>query len=231
MDNESQELRYYEGKSKMSIIEKGIASEIIKLHNEILGLGRTCLEKAVRIGRLLIEQKAALKHGEFTDWIESNLPFTDRTARNYMRLYENRDLLKTENVSNLQGAYRLLSGESIEAKVKRLKREIAEARTIEKLNLIQSELKRLLSQNGADILDAEAYLGELLKEIKSLVPVMIEVKGWAQGFIGQLEAILSGGVDFDLPDKEQADCKNTLTEVRELLRDCEYGLSVAARAA
>lgn len=70
---------------------------------------RQSLDKAIRIGQLLTEQKDTLKHGEFTPWLEANIPFTDRTARNYMRLYRERDRIKTESVSDLTGAYALLT--------------------------------------------------------------------------------------------------------------------------
>ena len=61
--------------------------EISKLHGEIYGAFKTSLEKAIRIGELLTEQKQNLRHGEFTSWVENNLPFSDRTAQIYMRLY------------------------------------------------------------------------------------------------------------------------------------------------
>lgn len=90
-------------------IDKTRIQEIVRLHSEVAGLLRQTLEKAIRIGQLLSEQKQTLKHGEFTPWIEANIPFTDRTARNYMRIYRERDRLKTEMVSDLKGAYALLT--------------------------------------------------------------------------------------------------------------------------
>ena len=93
----------------MNELEKPKAQEITMLHNEIVGHLRQSLEKAIRIGQLLQEQKANLKHGEWGKWIRNNLPFTDRTARNYMRVYQERDRLKTETVSDLRSAYLLLS--------------------------------------------------------------------------------------------------------------------------
>lgn len=92
----------------MDTLIESIADKISRLHVEIVGHLRQSLEKAQLIGRLLTEQKKKLKHGEFGNWIESNLPFTNRTARNYMRLYRERDRLKTETVSDLKSAYRLL---------------------------------------------------------------------------------------------------------------------------
>ena len=115
-------------------IEKSKIQEIISLHDEVRGYLKLSLEKAIRIGELLAEQKESLKHGEFTPWVKANLPFTDRTARNYMGLYRKRDLLKTETVSDLTSAYKLLAApktELEEAKVSeergnRLKQGIAE---------------------------------------------------------------------------------------------------------
>ena len=103
-------------------IEKSKIQEIISLHDEVRGYLKLSLEKAIRIGELLAEQKESLKHGEFTPWVKANLPFTDRTARNYMGLYRKRDLLKTETVSDLTSAYKLLAAP---------KTELEEARAFE----------------------------------------------------------------------------------------------------
>ena len=85
--------------------------EIVSLHQEIMGHLKQSLEKAIKIGQLLMEQKESLKHGEFTPWLEGNIPFTDRTARNYMRLFRERDRIKTESVSDLGDAYRLITNQ------------------------------------------------------------------------------------------------------------------------
>lgn len=88
--------------------------EIQNLHGEILSSLRTNLDKAIRIGELLTEIKAGLPHGGFGPWCEQHLPFTDRTARNYMRLHRDRDRLKTETVSDLKVAYKLLTASTKE---------------------------------------------------------------------------------------------------------------------
>jgi hypothetical protein len=92
----------------MNEIEQDRIEEIRRLHNEIFNSLKMSLEKAIRVGQLLTEQKENLKHGEFTAWVTSNLSFTDRTARNYMKVYRERNKFKTETVSDLTGAYRLL---------------------------------------------------------------------------------------------------------------------------
>ncbi len=68
-------------------------ARIRQLHLEARDLAEQAIERALEAGRLLAEVKAELKHGEFGSWVSANCGFTDRTARRYMRLYENRDAL------------------------------------------------------------------------------------------------------------------------------------------
>jgi hypothetical protein len=83
--------------------------EIRRLHEEIGEALRTTLPKAIRVGELLAEQKAEMKHGEWLPWCKDNLPFTDRTARNYMQFYDHRGQLKSELVSDLPTARKLIT--------------------------------------------------------------------------------------------------------------------------
>ena len=83
--------------------------EIRELHLQIHEAARSSLGSAIRIGELLTEQKAKLKHGEWQAWVESHLLFSVRTARNYLRIFDNREKLKTETVSVLTEAYKFLS--------------------------------------------------------------------------------------------------------------------------
>lgn len=90
-------------------IQKNVIEKICSLQSEIVRDLKRSLDNAIEIGSLLTEQKSKLPHGEFTAWIDSNMPFSGRTARNYMKLYENKDRLKTETVADLAGAYKLLT--------------------------------------------------------------------------------------------------------------------------
>ena len=95
----------------MSTEISGAASEINRLHGEICQAARTTIEKAIRIGELLTEQKAGLKHGEWLPWLKANVEFSRQTADNYRRVYEKREDLKLLNVGNLTDAYRLLASD------------------------------------------------------------------------------------------------------------------------
>jgi hypothetical protein len=85
-----------------------IRMEIINLHDEIRQHAESMLIKAIRIGELLVEQKHKMQHGQFTQWITDNLPFSVRSAQNYMKVFINRKQLKNENVSLLSDAYNIL---------------------------------------------------------------------------------------------------------------------------
>jgi len=90
----------------MNKVDTITATKINDLHRDLETLLHTGIEKAVEIGQLLTEKKTELKHGEFGNWIKANLIFTDRTARNYMNLYENKD--KVLQAGNISEAYKML---------------------------------------------------------------------------------------------------------------------------
>jgi len=90
------------------MIVKDRVDRIIELHGQLVATVKTTFDQAIEIGQLLIEQKAELPHGQWGEWVNENLPFTVRTASSYMKVYRNRNHLKSETVSDLTSAYRLL---------------------------------------------------------------------------------------------------------------------------
>ncbi len=88
--------------------QEQLTNEIVQLHDEITHSLRTSLEKAIRIGELLAGQRQALKHGEWLPWVKEHMPFTDQTARTYMKFHLNKDYLKFKKPLNLEEAYNLL---------------------------------------------------------------------------------------------------------------------------
>ena len=90
---------------------EGIA-EINKLHQELEELATGALDRAIRIGELLSRAKSQVPHGQWLPWLTNNVAFSERTARNYMRVFENRATLKSANVADLGEAYQLLLRQS-----------------------------------------------------------------------------------------------------------------------
>jgi len=84
-----------------------VARELTRLHNKMMAAARTTLEDAIKAGELLIRVRASRK-GQWLKWIETNVPFSHDTARNYIGLYERRDDLKLRTFRNLREAYALL---------------------------------------------------------------------------------------------------------------------------
>ena len=101
-------IRKAESQDKLDGTLGAVVKEIAKLHGEILIAARMSLSKAIRIGQLLNRVRASRK-GNWLKWIADNAPFSDKTARNYISVYQRRAELKLENVSNLSEAYALLS--------------------------------------------------------------------------------------------------------------------------
>ena len=92
------------------------ATAISALHNEIEVIAGKALPKVLEIGRRLTEVRAGLKHGEWLPWVTTNLPFSDRTARNYIKKYKQLSILKLESTSDLTAAYKLLAAPKRTAK-------------------------------------------------------------------------------------------------------------------
>jgi len=92
---------------------KKSVAQILKLHGEILDAARTSLPKAIKIGELLAGIKNKLEHGQWLPWIQKNLSFSERTAQNYLRFFEEKDRLKNAAIADfplsVSGALALLS--------------------------------------------------------------------------------------------------------------------------
>jgi len=72
------------------------AAGIIKLHNIAVFFGNQTLMIAVKCGELLAKKKDPLSQGQWLPWVKRNLPFTDRIARRYIKVWRNRRTFKEE---------------------------------------------------------------------------------------------------------------------------------------
>lgn len=86
-----------------------ISAEINQLHAELCAIGKTSIEKAIRIGELLAEARAQLRHGRWLPWLAANIEFSHDTARNYVRLFGLSKDGKLRMFRNLTDAYALLA--------------------------------------------------------------------------------------------------------------------------
>ena len=86
--------------------------QIIQLHSEISEYMKISLEKAMKIGELLLEQKKRILRGGYTQWVEANMPFTVRTGQNYTKLFLYKEHLQAEKITSLCDAYAYINGEA-----------------------------------------------------------------------------------------------------------------------
>jgi hypothetical protein len=66
------------------------------------------VDKAIRIGQLLEEQRRKTPHGEWKSWVNNNCPFSEATSKNYRMLYKRQEEVKKLTVSSLGDIYRAL---------------------------------------------------------------------------------------------------------------------------
>ncbi|HQO64388.1 MAG TPA: DUF3102 domain-containing protein [Syntrophorhabdus sp.] len=85
------------------------AMRLRNLHVEILHGVYTVLDKAIEAGSILKGVKKSLPHGAFTRWVEDNTGINIRTAQRYMKIHDNKDQLKSDSVSFLNDAHKLLT--------------------------------------------------------------------------------------------------------------------------
>jgi hypothetical protein len=72
---------------------KTAAAYINRLHEEATKQCKVGLEKARDVGAALAEAKAAIKHGAFEAWVNSECDFSVRSARRYMTIFSKWDEL------------------------------------------------------------------------------------------------------------------------------------------
>lgn len=89
--------------------DRQMVARIKTLHTVFTNSYRQTVESSAEIGELLLNKKKDLKHGEWQSWLKaSEIPFCDRTARNYITIYRNKQRLKLANVSNIHKALTVL---------------------------------------------------------------------------------------------------------------------------
>lgn len=63
-----------------------LAIDIKDKHQAALDAYDNAVSLAREAGELLIQAKAQVEHGQWAEWLKTNVPFSERTAQGYMRL-------------------------------------------------------------------------------------------------------------------------------------------------
>ena len=64
----------------------GLATGIREKHQAALDAAANAVSLAREAGELLIQAKAQVEHGQWANWLNANVQFSERTAQGYMRL-------------------------------------------------------------------------------------------------------------------------------------------------
>jgi hypothetical protein len=83
-----------------------LAERINVAHEQCLALAKGAVLGFIEVGRLLVEAKGQVQHGEWAGWIEANCIFGIREAQRYMRAYDHREALEEQmrhGMSHLTG--------------------------------------------------------------------------------------------------------------------------------
>ena len=121
----------------MNGIAKTEGQRINDLHMEATSHAIRAVEAAAECGRALLGVKAKLNHGEWLPWLKTNVVFSDRTARAYMRVAKDPNRQRVANLP-LREAIKELSQMSNEKLIEETYRAIRQ-REIETLRAQQFE--------------------------------------------------------------------------------------------
>jgi Protein of unknown function (DUF3102) len=142
------------------------AEEINRLHRDLQALAMQSLDHAIRIGELLSQVKRQLPRGRWIPWLNSNVKFSERTARNYISVFEHRMALKSARVADLTEAYKLLGNRSKSKKrVATREEELFWARQEEKAQ--NSKLPRMTREEAEQ---ADARIRTWFRETRDQAP-------------------------------------------------------------
>ncbi len=200
--------------------------EITRLHGEIISAAKSSLQKAKRIGELLTQQKEKLEHGQWLPWLKANLPISQQTASNYMRIFRDWETVKLLNVGNLSEAYRLLAPpkepdalSEIETRISERLRPLDDARAalleIRDKRLWREQFKSFgdflatIDKNYSEFLIAEEMEGVTKMQLSKVIldpAIHCRANGVEEWVVESFEEAMRGGDKFppiDVFDTEQ----------------------------
>ena len=74
-----------------------LAEQINHEHQQAEDSAKKAISHALAAGRLLVEAKSQVKHGEWLPWLKANCDVSDRQAQRYMKLADNWQAIESKN--------------------------------------------------------------------------------------------------------------------------------------
>lgn len=145
-------------------IENRLVSEIVMITNQTR---QTLLFNSIEIGRRLTEAKKIVRHGQWTKWLKERVDYSQRTANNFMKIYEQYGKSglaeKSQSIADLSYTQALALLEiPAEKREEFVEKENAKDLTIKEL---QEKVKALTTESET----AKSKLSEAEQKYKNLV--------------------------------------------------------------
>lgn len=144
-----------------------LATSVNDKHREVRRLGRKAKEIAADIGEMLIQKKAELKHGEFIPWVEQWCSFSDRRARQYVKVAQTKRNRCSDFDTCTSIADVLALGKTPKAPVQQTRSAtLDDLRKVERLRALRDDP----SATEGEKENAQRKLDEIEKEIGKVEP-------------------------------------------------------------
>lgn len=142
-------------------------------HNFACEAGTRTIKALITCGEILFLKKQSLAHGRWLPWVRQHLDFSEKTAQNYLRVYQHRDEILQAQAQSLLGALTIISDTKrmtpglLSADEKILRRNLVSPLRVVRKRLHQlprdplfyETLNKILTEVADEVRNLEADLG------------------------------------------------------------------------
>lgn len=177
------------------ITKRDIQTITIEIRQLTKSAQRMALEYSIEIGHRLCEAKSMLAHGEWGRWLKEEVEFSQSTANNFMRLYEEYGedqltldgaVVKSQTLGNLSPSQALallaVPSEERESFVLENDLESKSSREIQRLIRERDQAQKEAADYAEQLSDAEAENERLTSELESAKDETQAAKDDAQAY-------------------------------------------------
>lgn len=194
-----------------------ITAEIQSIKRETYALALTY---AIEIGRRLVEAKAALPHGKWSDWLKNEVDFSQSTANNLMRLFEEYgspqfSFFGATLASNSQTFGNLTYSKALQLLAVPADEREAFAEEVGAEDLSVKELKAKIEERDRQLKEAERKIAEAQKQSEEKAKAEVEAVRRTAKAEAKKEAELKVQKDLDEAKKQVETAEAKATKAKE----------------
>jgi hypothetical protein len=193
----------------------GLADQINEAHRQVEQHARSAVLAAREAGRLLVEAKDKIGHGNWLHWLKSNCDVSERTAQRYMLIYQRWGELesKTTSVTDLSVNAALAFLAAKDEQEGDLETDSAAHEIVEEPEALESVSSEVLTDKVEHVVDVVPHLGEIAEEEQQ--PILPAAADECRE------------VEQNVTSDAQADLRSSRTARRALMHDIASAISCA----